>query len=53
MTPFLSERKAPSTWGTVKADIRERFIAKYKSPDLCHLVADHPFLIPRSNPWRR
>lgn len=41
--------KPASTWGTVKADVCERFIPGYKSPDFCDLIADSPF--PDSRIW--
>jgi hypothetical protein len=37
------EHKPGSTWGTVKADVCERFIAGYKSPNFCDLIANSPF----------
>ncbi|HEV3422095.1 MAG TPA: HD domain-containing protein [Candidatus Acidoferrum sp.] len=40
--------KPASTWGTVKADVCERFIAGYKSPNFCDLIANSPFLNSRS-----
>jgi HD domain len=36
-------QKPGSTWGTVKADVCERFIAGYKSPNFCDLIAGSPF----------
>lgn len=35
--------KPASTWGTVKADVCERFIAGYESPNFCDLIANSPF----------
>jgi hypothetical protein len=35
--------KPGSTWGTVKADVCERFIPGYKSPNFCDLIANSPF----------
>jgi hypothetical protein len=35
--------KPASTWGTVKADVCERFIPGYKSPNFCDLIANSPF----------
>jgi hypothetical protein len=35
--------KPASTWGTVKADVCERFIAGYRSPNFCDLIAGSPF----------
>lgn len=35
--------KPGSTWGTVKADVVERFIPGYKSPNFCDLIANSPF----------
>ena len=35
--------KPTSTWGTVKADVCERFIHGYKSPNFCDLIANSPF----------
>lgn len=35
--------KPGSTWGTVKADVCERFITDYKSPNFCDLIANSPF----------
>jgi hypothetical protein len=35
--------KPASTWGTVKADVAERFIPGYKSPNFCDLIANSPF----------
>ncbi len=35
--------KPGSTWGTVKADVCERFIPGYKSPNFCDLIATSPF----------
>ena len=40
--------KPASTWGTVKADVCERFIPGYKSPDFCDLIANSPFPNSRS-----
>jgi hypothetical protein len=40
--------KPASTWGTVKADVCERFIAGYKSPSFCDLIANSPFPNSRS-----
>ena len=40
--------KPASTWGTVKADVCERFIAGYKSPNFCDLIANSPFPNSRS-----
>lgn len=37
------EHKPESTFGTVKADVCERFIPGYKSPDFCDLIANSPF----------
>jgi hypothetical protein len=37
------EHKPGTTWGTVKADVCERFIAGYKSPNFCDLIANSPF----------
>ena len=37
------EHKPASTWGTVKADICERYIPGYKSPNFCDLIAHSPF----------
>ena len=37
------EYKPGSTWGTVKADVCERFIPGYKSPNFCDLIANSPF----------
>ena len=37
------ENKPGTTWGTVKADVCERFIAGYKSPNFCDLIANSPF----------
>ena len=39
--------KPGSTWGTVKADVCERFIPGYKSPNFCDLIANSRF--PNSN----
>ncbi len=35
--------KPGSTFGTVKADVCERFIPGYKSPNFCDLIAHSPF----------
>lgn len=35
--------KPESTFGTVKADVCERFIPGYKSPNFCDLIANSPF----------
>lgn len=35
--------KPASTWGTVMADVCERFIPGYQSPNLCDLIAKSPF----------
>ena len=35
--------KPASTWGTVKADVCERYIPGYKSPNFCDLIAHSPF----------
>jgi hypothetical protein len=35
--------KPASTFGTVKADVCERFIPGYKSPNFCDLIANSPF----------
>ncbi len=35
--------KPGSTWGTVKADVCERFIPGYKSPNFCDLIANSAF----------
>ncbi len=35
--------KPASTWGTVKADVCERYIPGYKSPNFCDLIANSPF----------
>jgi hypothetical protein len=35
--------KPGSTWGTVKADVCERYIPGYKSPNFCDLIANSPF----------
>lgn len=35
--------KPGSTWGTVKADVCERYIPGYKSPNFCDLIAHSPF----------
>lgn len=35
--------KPDSTFGTVKADVCERFIPGYKSPNFCDLIAGSPF----------
>jgi HD domain len=40
--------KPATTWGTVKADVCERFIAGYKSPNFCDLIANSPFPNSRS-----
>jgi len=40
--------KPASTWGTVKADVCERFIPDYKSPNFCDLIANSPFPNSRS-----
>jgi hypothetical protein len=40
--------KPASTWGTVKADVCERFIPGYKSPNFCDLIANSPFPNSRS-----
>jgi hypothetical protein len=40
--------KPASTWGTVKADVCERFIAGYKSPNFCDLIRNSPFPNSRS-----
>lgn len=37
------EHKPGTTWGTVKADVCERFIPGYKSPNFCDLIANSPF----------
>jgi hypothetical protein len=37
------EHKPGTTWGTVKADVCERYIAGYKSPNFCDLIANSPF----------
>lgn len=37
------EHKPQSTWGTVKADVCERYIPGYKSPNFCDLIANSPF----------
>jgi hypothetical protein len=36
-------RKPGSTWGTVMADVCERYIPGYKSPNLCDLIANFAF----------
>jgi HD domain len=43
--------KPDSTWGTVNADICERFIPGYKNPNFCDLIANSPF--PDSTEHRR
>ena len=35
--------KPGSTFGAVKADVCERFIPGYKSPNFCDLIANSPF----------
>jgi hypothetical protein len=35
--------KPGTTWGTVKADVCERYIPGYKSPNFCDLIANSPF----------
>jgi hypothetical protein len=40
-------RKPGSTWGTVMADVCERYIPGYKSPNLCDLIANFAFPDPR------
>ena len=35
--------KPETTFGTVKADVCERFITGYKSPNFCDLIANSPF----------
>ena len=35
--------KPASTWATVMADVCERLIPGYQSPNLCDLIADSPF----------
>jgi len=35
--------KPDSTGGTVKADVVERFMRGYKSPNFCDLIANSPF----------
>ena len=40
--------KPASTWGTVKADVCERVIVGYKSPNFCDLIANSPFPNSRS-----
>jgi HD domain len=35
--------KPASTWGTVMADVCQRFIPVYKNPNLCDLIANSPF----------
>jgi HD domain len=35
--------KPGTTWGTVKADVCERYIQGYKSPNFCDLIANSPF----------
>lgn len=42
--------KPGSTWGTVKADVCERFIPGYKSPNFCDLIANSPFPDSASKP---
>jgi len=42
------EHKPGTTWGTVKADVCERFIPGYHSPNFCDLIANSPF--PNSSP---
>jgi HD superfamily phosphohydrolase YqeK len=37
------EHKPGTTFGTVKADVCERFITGYKSPNFCDLIANSPF----------
>lgn len=37
------DTKPETTWGTVKADVCERFISGYKSPNFCDLIANSPF----------
>jgi hypothetical protein len=37
------EHKPASTFGTVKADVCERYIPGYKSPNFCDLIANSPF----------
>jgi len=37
------EHKPGSTFGTVKADVCERYIPGYKSPNFCDLIANSPF----------
>jgi HD domain len=37
------EHKPGSTFGTVKADVCERYIRGYKSPNFCDLIANSPF----------
>jgi hypothetical protein len=37
------EHKQGSTWGTVMADVCERYIPGYKSPSLCDLIANFAF----------
>ena len=38
--------KPGSTWGTVIADVCERYIPGYKSPSLCDLIANFAFPYP-------
>jgi hypothetical protein len=35
--------KPESIFGTVKADVCERYIKGYKSPNFCDLIANSPF----------
>jgi hypothetical protein len=35
--------KPATTFGNVKADVAERFIPGYKSPNFCDLIANSPF----------
>jgi hypothetical protein len=42
------EHKPGTTWGTVKADVCERYISGYKSPNFCDLIANSPFPNSRS-----
>ena len=37
--------KPGSTWGTVMADVCERYIQGYKTPSLCELIANSPFRV--------
>lgn len=37
------EHKPGTTFGTVKADVCERYIPGYKSPNFCDLIANSPF----------